>query len=275
MFVNVLRLEIDRFFKQRLFWLELLFVTFLFVFIALLLYAARSAFPGLVNAFGWPLGLFVSLNSITATSLGGLLLVALAGWITTQEYSWHTMQLWLSHGIPRLWLLCTKVLVLFMAAILMGLVILLVGGGLSLLLSLSIHGSVNIAQVKFVELLLSVVRAVYSVFPYIALTFMLGIITRSPWITICGSLLFAGLLEGLLARGLSLLGGIWGQVALYLPASLTTAMVDQNVSLLNVPLNVTHDVTLSAGQAAIGIALYTLIFCGIAGWCLQRQNLHS
>ena len=274
MFWNVLRLERDKIFKRRMTWI-------IFATLALLIAAAeieryiyrahleRGAAQGLI----WPGGLVNVLGFVGGNlSLGTLLLVVLLGIVTAQEYSWRSMQLWLSRGIPRPLLLGTKFIISLAPTLLLTFIGLLVGGGLTAIFSYALHGTLFTNQVDFGHVLLGYLISVYTMLPYIALTFMLAVVTRSTVVAVSGTLAFMLVVETIIAGVFNLIGGTFANVASYLPGSLANDLFAQDLAIAKLPIPST---TLSPTVAAIGIAVYILAFCGVAMWAFQRQDLAS
>ena len=49
----------------------------------------------------------------------------------------------------------------------------------------------------------------------------------------------------------------------------------QNAAIAKLPIPAVSALAPSLGVAAIGLACYTLLFCSIALWAFQRQNLSN
>ena len=277
MFWNILHMESEKTFKRRLFWLGLLVLAALIAFFYTIFYAFRGSIPASGTQFlFWPRGLIYALGYASGyaswTSYGTYLLITLVGVVTAQEYSWRTLQLWLSHGVPRSLLLAAKFLLSLLPALLIVFVCLLTVGGLSAVFSFQAHGIVNTRDVDVVQLVLSYLRTTYSMLPYAALTFMLAVMSRSAVMAVGGGLAFVAVAETALSNLLPLLGENFARIAQYLPSGLSSALNSQNYALAKMPI---PQSALQPGPiaAVIGIALYTLVFCGIALWVFQRQDL--
>jgi ABC-2 type transport system permease protein len=277
MFWHVLRLESQKTFQRRLFWLGLLILAAVIMFFYSMFFAFRGSIPASVTqSLSWPLGLLYGLNYAIGftswASYGTVLLIVLVGVLTAQEYSWRTMQLWLSHGVPRSLLLGTKFLLALAFAPLIVLLCLASIGGLSAFFSLQLHGTINVQGVDFAQLLLSFVRTAYAMLPYAALTFLLAVASRSTMVAVAGGLAFMMVVESSLAGLLPMLGDTFARLVQYLPSGLAAALNSQNYALakMAVPYSPLQPSPL---VAAIGIAIYTLVFSGLALWIFRRQNL--
>ena len=184
-----------------------------------------------------------------------------------QEYSWRTVHMWLCHGVSRPMLIGAKfVAALFPTAIVL-LTSLIVGAILTGCFTYALHGnfSMSFSEVKQVVAFFLVTG--YSLLPYIALTFLLAVLTRSVGATIGISLAFVFLVENILYSALLLLGGVASQIVQYLPIGLTSALFYGNSSS-PLPM-VGHSV------AIIGVALYTIVFTGSTFLLFQRQSFSN
>jgi ABC-type transport system involved in multi-copper enzyme maturation permease subunit len=279
MFWNILRLESDKFFRRRLLWLGLIIaITPLVIFLFVSFYAGRSVVPP--RYLIWPGGAVSALSLVNGYSpgygYGAYLLAIVVGVVTAQEYSWRTMQLWLSHGIARPLLLTVKFVTSLGLVVVIVLAFLLIGSVISLILAFQLHGSVDFSQVNGGQLFLSFLRTSYGLLPYASLAFLLAVVSRSVVVSVVGVILFMLAIELPLTGILPSLGKNYALIAQYLPANLAQSMNVQNYAAAKLP----SQVFISAGQAspavaAICIALYTLgLFCS-ALWVFQHQDLTS
>jgi hypothetical protein len=94
-------------------------------------------------------------------------------------------------------------------------------------------------------------------------------------VAIGGGLAYSLLLEGLFIQLLALVGGKLADVGLYLPAGLARSLLESNAGLTVEVGGATAPLAtgLAPEVAAIGIALYTLLFMGLAMLAFQRQDL--
>ncbi len=278
MFWNILRMESAKVFNRRLIWVGLI-ITLIPVIIAFLAFFNLGHSASSIRYWVWAGGLTSSLAFADGYSPGYgyavYLLAVVIGLVTAQEYSWRTMQLWLSHGLLRSLLLLAKFVLAVIAALVITLIFLLAGGVLSLILNTLPH--VNAAtNLNVLALLISVLRTCYGMLPYIALTFLLVVVSRSAAVSIGGLILFMLAIELPLTVLLPLLGKNYAVIAQFLPAGLAQTMNQQNYTAVHLAL----PTFISAGQtdpgiAAICIAVYTIILFGLALRIFQRQNMAS
>jgi len=204
--------------------------------------------------------------------LAPFFLIILVGATTAQEYSWRTLQIWLSRGISRPALMLAKLASLLLAGLLLMLTVLMIGGLTTAVFSSVINGSLNLSQIDLSHLVLSVIRAVYTVMPYASLTFFLAVASRSTVVAVSGGLAYALLLENLIMSGAGLLGREFSRLALNLPGGLANSLMALNKASLGMGNN-TGMTLLPPVHASIGIAAWILFFLGLSLWVFQRQDL--
>jgi ABC-type transport system involved in multi-copper enzyme maturation permease subunit len=281
---NAFRMELTKVFRRRMTWVLVGILVLLVAGMYLAIYAVAQdalADPGaspetlgeLRGMLCWPQAFSMLLGFTGGTGLGGIMLVILAGAVTAQEYSWRTAHLWLSRGLPRSAFLLGKYAVLLVAALLVILTALLVGMVLTGWFTQQLNGSLSVAELNVVELALSILRTVYTLLPYLSLTFVVAILTRSTAAAIGVGLAYT-LLEEIPIQLLGLAGGIWAEMARYAPGSLAEALMQTNMRLVGVDLGTGVNAGLPGPWAAAGgIALYAIAFLGLSLWAFRRQNL--
>jgi ABC-type transport system involved in multi-copper enzyme maturation permease subunit len=285
MLANAFRMEMTKVFRRRMTWVLIGTQALLVAGVYLLIYAVgQDALSDPAVSSGtveevhgmlcWP-GAFSSLLGLTGgAGLGGLMLVVLVGAMTAQEYTWRTTHLWLSRGLPRSAFLLAKYATLVFAALLVVLTAVLVATPLTAWFTQQLTGSLSLADLNLAEMGLSVLRTAYTILPYISLTFLVAILTRSTAAAIGAGMAYALLLENILVQLLGLAGGIWASVARYAPGSLAAALMQTNQRLVEIDLGSGLNAGLPGPWAAAGgIALYALAFLGLALWAFRRQNL--
>jgi len=284
MFWKVLGAEHVKLFKRNILWIEMgllaLSVAALYLVAFAVLLGGSSgvmAPEAIESGLTWPTGLTGALSFAAGPNLGGLLMIVLVGAAVAQEYTWGTMQLWLTRGIPRPLLMAVKFAALLLPAALLVLTALFTGGLISGAFSLHFLGSIPFNQVAWGQLAWSVLVFVYSLLPYAALTFFLAVASRSTVVSIGGGLAYALLLEGIGLQLIGALGGIWGEIGRYLPGGLARGMLQLN-SGMRVEIDgeaVEAIQFLDSGTAAIGIALYVIVFVIGAILIFRRQDLSA
>jgi ABC-type transport system involved in multi-copper enzyme maturation permease subunit len=280
MFFNVLRMECDKVFKRKLPWIGLLVTVagFLFYF-AIFFYGSRRTSPLHGDIFVWPLGTIsgftIVVSGLPIFSIGMLLASIVCGAAMAQEYSWHSLQLWLSVGVPRPVLFAAKFVVCLLVILLITLVTGLTGVVTSIITALQLHRGLNTTTLDGFQWFLSWLRTSYAILPYSTMAFMLAIITRSPIVSISITLLCAAIVEMMffvIAPLFPVLANVWHLMPWSLALALTLQNLDTNPTVSPAALFSVHPSYGPLG-GAIGITIYTLVFLGIAFWVFCRQNL--
>jgi ABC-type transport system involved in multi-copper enzyme maturation permease subunit len=283
MFWKVLSAEQVKLFKRNILWIEMgllaLAVAALYLTgFAILLGGSSGELPPelIENGLTWPAGLTGALSFAAGPNLGGILMIVLVGAAVAQEYTWGTLQLWLSRGIPRPLFMGAKFASLLLPAALIVLTALFTGGLISGAFSLHFLGSIPFTQVEWGQLGWSILVYTYSLLPYAALTFFLAVASRSTVVSIGGGLAYALLLEGIGLQLIGTLGGIWGEIGRFMPGGLARGMLSLNSGItVEVGGEAVESIEyLNPGTAAIAIAIYILIFVTGAILVFRRQDLN-
>jgi ABC-2 type transport system permease protein len=285
MFANMLRIESTKLFKRRLFWIEmglvaLLMITFFGVlFVASQTIPAASADANLTETLYWPGALITSVGFGAGGALGGIVLIVLVSVVVGSEYSNRTLTQWLSRGAPRPVVLFAKFALLMLAALLTVLVAALVGAGVSALVTLIGRGGLPVEQVNFGQFALGILRVAYTMLPYMALTFMLAVVTRSTAGALGGGLGFMLIIEMLIIQVLGILGEGGKRIAQFAPGLMTESIGQLNAGISRVPIvqeveGAVEWMLLPPGAAAVGLALYTVLFLTVAVLVFRKQDLH-
>lgn len=272
MFWRVLLVEESKILKRALLWVELAVLGAMALTVPLVGYAVGSGQD--MAQFAWPGGLVQALD--TAGQFGGLLLIILVGAAVGQEYRWRTVHMQLARGIARPTLLTAKFTAMLLPALLVVLVSLLVGGAVTGVLTYQVNGELSVARIPLLEIGLGIVRTAYVLLPYAALAFLLAIASRSTAMAVGFGVGFVLLGETLLVQLLSLAGGTIAQLANFLPAMLGASVLSLNQAAAGGPAQgeaAAMPQMLDPLSAAAGIALYTIVFVGLALWLFRRQDL--
>ncbi len=288
MFWNTLSIENTKILKRRMLWIELGILAALIIVLYTIMYATiqttnqqnmpSEARQEVLKIVTWPGAIINTLSFGSGNSLGGLLLIVLVGAATAQEYTWRTMHLWLSRGVPRPTLMGAKIIAILVPVILFVITPLIIGGGLTAIFTLQIDKSLPIDQINWWQLVMSVLRTAYTLLPYAAITFMLAIVTRSTAAAIGVGVAYSLLIEGVAATIFTFLGGFLRDIVAYLPGSLAEGLLKLNESAFAVKMVSSGNTTsiikhLAPVPSAIGIALWTIFFLGLAIWAFRRQDL--
>ena len=283
MFWNIFINQNKMILKRRLFLVEALLLALLVLGILLAIFMAvedNQSSTGmladerimLLETLTWPEAWNNVIRLGGWDGLAPFFLIILIGATTAQEYNWRTLQIWLSRGISRPELMLAKLASLLFAGLLLMLTVLVIGGLTTAVFSTVINGSLNLSQIDLSLLVLSVMRAVYTMMPYACLTFFLAVASRSTVVAISGGLAYALLLENLIMSGAGLFGREFSRIALYLPGGLANSLMALNKASLGMG-SINGMTLLPPIHAAIGIAAWILFFLGLSLWIFQHQDL--
>jgi len=279
MFRNQLWIENQKNLKRNLLWIEIVLLGVFVLFIFAGLYIAIQGTPDGVTIteadsgkipqlITWPGALAFSLRFAAGSKL---LLIIFVGAVTASEYTWRTYQLWLSRGVPRTLLLGTKFISFCLPILLVVTGALVVGGLITAIFSLHINGNLYLEQINFWRLGLDLFRTAYTLLPYVGITFFLAIATRSAVAAIGGCAGYGLIIESLLGETILLMPGKIGEVAKYLPVNLMQSLLSASWTPPSL-LEETMPSLLTPIPAAIGIAIWTLGFFGLALWFFRHQD---
>ena len=283
MFWHLLSTENTKIFRRRLLWVVLALIAILVLVIEIVLHAAienglsGTAMPAedrlnALQMITWPGALVNVLTLIGGNALGGLFFVILVSAVTSQEYNWRTLHLWLSRGVPRPMLRFAKFAALITPALLIVLTALVAGGVITAFFSFNINNSLYLDQVNFSQLVFSVLRTAYTLLPYGAVTYFLAVISRSTVVAISGGLAYVLLLEDILIQVLGLLGEPLQRMIQYMPSTLANSLLALNQAAIGAGDSSTAGFGIPL-IATLGIAAWILLFLGLSLWIFQRQNL--
>ncbi len=282
MFRQMVKIEQMKVFKRTIFRIELALMAlavaalYIIAFVVLTGGSAGQMPPqSLEESLTWPTGLTGSIGIAAGPNLGGILMIVLVGALVAQEYTWSTLQLWLSRGIPRSVFLGAKFASLLVPAILLVLTALLVGGLISAVISVHLLGALPFDQVDWGQLGREALVICYSLLPYAAMTFFLAVMSRSSVVSIGGGLAYTLLFEGIALQLIGSLGGILGEIGRYLPGGLARGLLatDAGISVEIGDAPAAVVTYFEPGIAAIGIALYVLVFISLSWLIFRRQDL--
>jgi ABC-type transport system involved in multi-copper enzyme maturation permease subunit len=276
-FSMMFRIELQKTLGRRFAWIGVAVLVALMSFFYVLFFLFRGNIPASGTRFlYWPDSLIYGLGYASGyaswTSYGTYLLIVLVGVSAAQEYGWRTLQLWLGHGVSRRTVLAAKMLLSVGLAVGVVFLCVLVVAVISAVFSLAVHGGVAFASVNPGQLVAGVARTVFSMLPYAALTFLLAVATRSTLVAIGGAIAFVAVLETALLQILPHLGAQLDRLVQFLPAGLSSALNAPNAAIAGATA-VTTLFQPTPPQAAVGIAIYVAVLCGLAFLIFERQDL--
>lgn len=250
--------------RQRLLWVELGLLSILVLIFSALPSLIPALTPGGEPPVTPDLGaeLLKATQTAGSSSLGGLLMIILAGAMTAREYEWRTLHLWLSRGVSRQGFLWSMFLVLLGPALLIPATATAAAAPVTVYLIAATHGGVGLSAAALGQVLVSIPMAAFALLPYVGIAIFLAVWGRSQVAAVGGGLAFALVVEGLAVQLLAGAGGVGLAVARHLPTSLGQSLLGGGYVP---PVD-------QAGALAL-IILYTVVLLAGAGAILKRQDL--
>lgn len=264
MFLRQIYIETRKTFAQPALWLGLVGLTLLlgvFTFIEHTQIAHGS------NSFQG--GLESDLISALAfySWIGSLVYGVCAAVITANDYTDRSIQVWLARGLPRSVLLLTRLTVVFIFGFLLVIYVVLVSLILAALSRLAFFGRVDAALLDWLALGPAVLRVFSGALPYLALTVLVAILTRSPVYSAAGTVIYATVLEGLLASQ----ADRFPVLVRYLPGQLARGLLE-NLMDLNLAASPAM-LTVSEPRAVLCLVVMSAALAVIALLVFTRQDL--
>ena len=290
MYFQMVRIEQQKLWQGRLFWIE---ISLLAIAVCLTfggIYFAKTQFEagnvnngeGLVveadsvqeieDQLLWPSGINNTFN--VTNGLGSFLIIVLVGTMVAQEYTWRTISIWLSRGIPRPLVLFAKLTTVLIATLCLVGTAVFIGIIISGSFSLGIQDALPFSTIHWGMVGLNLLTGSFSLLPYAIITFFIATVTRSAIASIGIGLAYVTLIEPLLLQLLPLLGQRWETAVQYLPGSvsrpfdLLLTQIHADAAPLVIP-----EPFLSMETAVIVTLLYLIVFTGASLLFFQRQDL--
>lgn len=193
-----------------------------------------------------------------------LIVMMVASGFFGMEYTWRTINLWLSRGVPRSYFFSAKLITLLVAAYafsLIGTALVLAGNYFTFALG---GKGPSLAELSLGAVALSTLALTLTLLPYVALVVLLTVLGRSSAVGIGGGLAYTLLLEALLAFGLNRFSP---RLVDILPGTLRENM--------NGFIHISADAASAAfpWSAALGLAVWTVVLLGAAYIVFRQQDL--
>ncbi len=282
MFWNILAIENTKNLRRNLLWAELILLALIVISIFTFLYISIQNAPDGVtistedidkipHLVTWPVALEFAIHFVGRTGLGGLLLIVFVAAATAQEYTWRTLHLWLSRGTPRPLLLGVKFTALLLPTLMIVLTALVSGAAITLFFSMQINGTLHLDQLNFWQLGLSLLRTTFTMLPYVALTYLLAIATRSAVVSTGAGIAYTLIIESFLVQILAISKGNLGRMAKYLPVRLADSLLSSNQGMPGMAEGLSPGL-LEPFPAVVCIALWTLALFCLTLWIFRRQD---
>lgn len=273
MFASMLQVESIKLFRRKILWIEGIIIAALIALILVTLVGVSSmpdipaeAEAEVSGALLWPAGIMMGGSMAASNQMGALMILVLVSALITQEYGWGTLALLLSRGVSRRAAFFSKLTVIVLAAFVLALISVALGTAASAAFTMFAGQPFVLQSSDFVLMLGMLVGTVLSLLPYIGLTVLLSVLSRSAVTSIGVGIGFL-IAEGLIGQIFGAIGGIFAQIALYFPMSVGQQFFShvfagaETAGMLSMPV------------AAMLLVAYGAIFSALALWRFLKQDL--
>lgn len=270
MFASMMQVESTKLFRRKILWVEMTISGMLIALMLVALIGATYAnLPEGAEVRGtllWPSGMMAGGSLAASNQMGALMILVLVSALYTQEYGWGTLALLFSRGVSRSMVFITKLAAIVLAAAILALVTVVLGAGASLLFTVITGQELTLLGSDLMLALGLFVGTVLSLLPFIGLTILLSVLSRSAVTSIGVGIGFL-LAERIISQVFNALGGILAQSTLYFPMALGQEFLAaihpsaQTAGLLSAPV------------AALLLVAYGAGFSALALWSLMKQDL--
>ncbi len=252
MFWQLLNIECRKLIKHPLAWLELAGIPAILAlyFSARYLTTGALAKEAFAGAPGWEADLRGGLELFRIAGI--LFYASAAGFIAAYDLPERSIQVWLARGIPRPALLIARLVLVLSVGFLMAAFAALASMGEGALARALFLGGYGAANPNWAKVFPSVLQLFWGAAPYLGLTLLLAIGSRSPLFGAGGAIVFRTVVENILMG----LGDRFPTVIRYLPAQLDLALQAKG----------------SASEAAALIGVLLIFFTGLSLVVFSRQD---
>ena len=269
MFLQLINIETRKLIKHPMLWLALagLFGLIGCYFAARYAIMANSIQHEPVDTHGLELDLHVGLGLFGFINI--IFCAAAAALISANDFPDRGVQVWLARGTPRGLLMAARLVVIlffgFVVVITAAFAIL----GFAALMRTLFLGGYSTQNLDWSQILPASLRIFWGTVPYMALTVLLAVVSRSPLFSTGGALVFRAVVENLLAH----LVERFPYFTRLLPSQLAFVLEFYTFSLDRTARTMTPGSQfLSEPQAVLAIGAMLLFFGGLSIFIFSRQD---
>lgn len=199
--------------------------------------------------------------------IGSLVYAICAAVIVAFDYPDRSIQLWLMRGQPRPTLLFARLVVVLFVGLLLVFFVVAALLGMASISRMLFFGQVDTTQMNWAALLPAAMRVFCGSLPYLMLTALLAVVSRSPLFAAGGTVIYATVLENLLMTQ----ADRFPVIVRHLPASLGWVLQEYNLALDATA--VLADPAMPELRAAVILGLMALAISGVTLLFFTRQDL--
>ncbi len=270
MFLRLLDVEWRKLLKHPLLWLEFAGLIGILAMYFLMRYAliVSSARHGMVSETrsllldlqdGFELFGFVSI----------LFYAAAASLVASYDFPERGVQAWLVRGVPRALLIWARLAIVLLVGVLLVAVAAFAALGVSELAHVTLLGSRSAGDLDWAQFGAAILRITWGAVPYLALTLLLSVASRSPLFVAGGVVVFRTALE----NGLLHLADRFPDLVRFLPAQLALALQVHTYTMERAARAAVLDApVLSEPQAILAIGVFLILFAAASAILFARQD---
>lgn len=270
MFLHLLISEARKLLKHPILWtaLGILVLIYIAYFTVRYTFISESVRNGLVDTRGLELDLQVGLGLFSNISI--LFYAAIAALISAYDYPDRSIQMWLTRGVPRALLLKVRLVITLTLGFLLIVFLFASILGLAMLSRTLFLGSFTAQNLNWEQLLPATLRIFAASIPYLALTVLIGVASRSPLFAVGGTLVFVTIVENLL-QGWS---DNYPMLIQFIPSHLSQVLYFNNYAIdRTAPPMMLAGAYLNEVQVFITIGIFLMVFSALSIGIFSRQDL--
>ncbi len=202
--------------------------------------------------------------------IGVLVYAVTASVISAFDYPDRSIQLWLNRGVPRTTLLFARSIIILSFGLLIVCFTVAALLGLSAISRILFFGIVDTSNLNLAALPVAILRVFWGSIPYLALTVLFAVISRSPLFGAGGTIVYGSVFEMLALQA----ANRFPVLVRYLPGNLTRVLQTFNVTLDRAADPLPADAAIMPEMRAILIIGIIAITIGAASFAIfSRQDL--
>lgn len=202
--------------------------------------------------------------------IGVLVYAVTASVIAAFDYPDRSLQLWLTSGASRPILLFARLIIILFFGLLMICFTVAAILGLGAISRILFFGTVDASNLNLPALLPVILRVFWGAVPYLALTVLFAVVSRSPLFAAGGTIVYGSVLEFFAAR----LSDRFPTLVRYLPASLSQVLQTHNTILDRAAPPLPQDAAIMPEPRAIILISIIFIILSITSLVIfSRQDL--
>jgi hypothetical protein len=266
MFLRLLGIEARKLLKHPILWLE--FGGLTLIFAVYFIIRSVSVAASTANTHGLETDLQMGLAFFGMFNV--LFYAATAAFISAYDYPDYSIQMWLVRGVPRsLFMLARLTIILLLGFVQVLFTVFLILGSAALARTVFL-GSFTVENLDWMQLFPVILCFFAASIPYLILTVLFAIISRSPLFAAGGTLIFATVVENLLS-GLS---DRYPGMIQFIPSHLARLLQFHTGALdRSAPLKVLTGAYTTEPLAILSIAVLLVALSGLSLLFFARQDL--